>query len=343
MVSGERGWIALVVVLLLPLPVGAWALGDRVWQWARGPVAQVASPHDVAEPLPVRLSDGMVWIPRGEFVMGDPHLPGADARPPHTVEVDGFWIDQQPVTNSQFGQFVQATGHVTTAEQVGWSLVFDTTTRRWQQLAGATWQHPLGPRSTLLAADNYPVVHVSWHDAARYAQWAGKRLLTEAEYERAARGGLLEARYAWGSELPTREWPLANFWQGKFPESDRVLDGFAALAPVAQFPPNRFGLFDMAGNTWCWCADWYDPEYYLTSPSQNPTGPPTGADRVLRGGSWLSTLDAPDELAVATRHRASPETTACHIGFRCAKDSHPRSQLPKGAPPPITSPSQSGK
>ncbi len=332
----ERWGIALVLLLLLPLPFGAWAFGDLVWRWTRGPVAQVAAPPEVVEPLPVKLSRGMVWIPRGEFVMGDRHLPAADCRPPRTIELDGFWIDQQPVTNAQFRQFVEATGHVTTAEEAGWSLVFDTNARRWQQLAGTTWQHPLGPRSTLVAADDHPVVHVSWHDAARYAQWAGKRLLTEAEYERAARGGLLEACYAWGDEHPTRDRPLANFWQGKFPESDRVLDGFANLAPVAQFPPNRFGLFDMAGNAWCWCGDWYDPQHYLASPSQNPTGPESGTDRVLRGGSWLSTLDHSNELAAAARHHAPPETTACHIGFRCASTAHPRSRLLEATPQQTT-------
>lgn len=325
----RRWWVVVVTFLLLPLPLGAWALGDRLWQWARGPVAQVAPPTTEATgPQRVKLSYGMVWIPAGEFVMGDRHLPAADCRPIHVVWLDGYWIDQHPVTNAEFRRFVEATGYVTTAEQVGWSMVFDATTRRWQQLAGADWRHPRGPRSTLLGADTHPVVHVSWHDATQFARWAGKRLPTEAEYERAARGGLLEARYAWGDEVPTREQARANFWQGKFPHEDRGIDGFTSLAPVAQYPPNRFGLFDMAGNTWCWCGDWYDGQYYLTSSSRNPTGPREGAERVLRGGSWLSTLEAPDQLAVAARHHALPTISSCDIGFRCVSTTHPRSTLP---------------
>jgi formylglycine-generating enzyme len=322
--------------VLLPVPVGAWALGSRLWQWYQGPTAQVTAPSPrPPEPLPVTLSQGMVWVRGGEFVMGSTQLPASDCRPPHTVELAGFWADQHCVTNAQFQRFVAETQYVTTAEQVGQSQVFDTTTRRWQQVAGATWQHPLGPRSHLIEAENLPVVHVSWHDAMAYATWAGKRLLTEAEYEHAARGGLLDTRYAWGNGAPAADRPLANFWQGRFPQVDRRLDGFDYVSPVAQFPPNRFGLYDMAGNTWCWCSDWYDAQYYLTTPGVNPSGPSQGTERVLRGGSWLSTLDHPDQLAVATRFHAPPEFTSNDVSFRCARTSpspariaRPRTQAP---------------
>ena len=315
---GQRLGLVVGVLLLLPVPVGAWALGSRVWQWYRGPAALVAPPEArPVEPLSVTLSQGMVRVRGGEFLMGDRLLASADT-PPHRVELDSFWVDQHPVTNAQFRHFVNATGYVTTAEEHGWSMVFDTTHRRWRQVAGATWQHPLGPRSHLIDSDNFPVVHVSWHDAVAYAAWAGKRLLTEAEYEHAARGGLLEARYAWGNQTPTAERPLANFWQGRFPEVDRRLDGFGGLAPVATFPPNRFGLYDMAGNTWCWCNDWYDSQYYWASPRANPTGPPHGTERVLRGGSWLSSLEGPNELAAGWRHHAPAEYSSNHVSFRCA-------------------------
>lgn len=321
----HRIWWVLLFVFLAPLPLGVWMLGCAVYDWYRGPVVQIERPVQVAPVVSqVRLSRGMVLVHAGTFVMGDRRHGSADQRPAHEVALDSFWIDQQPVTNDDFQKFIAATGYTTTAEDRGSSLVFDPTQHRWFEVEGARWDRPDGPRSSLVDRADLPVVHVSWYDAQQYASWSGKRLLTEAEYERAARAGLLDMQYAWGQDTPTADRPMANYWQGRFPVKDKGLDGFKRLAPVASYPANRFGLFDMAGNVWCWCDDWYAREYYLQTPRDNPMGPDAGTERIIRGGSWLSSLGPLNELSVAARGHATPDTTTNHIGFRCASSTKPQ-------------------
>jgi formylglycine-generating enzyme len=252
-------------------------------------VTQVAQPVTSTQTGTDTLAQ-MVWIPAGQFPMGadDPHA-RQDEYPQHPVTVDGFWMDAHEVTNAQFARFVKATGYVTTAERkpdwealkqqlppgtpkppdsvlVPGSLVFTPTAHAvplrdvsqwWRWTAGTNWQHPEGPGSHLKGKANWPVVHVSWDDAVAYARWAGKRLPTEAEWEWAARGGLPKATYPWGNESIEAGQPKANTWQGKFPHLNTRRDGFTGTAPVQSFPANGYGLYDMAGNVWEWCADLY--------------------------------------------------------------------------------------
>lgn len=307
---------------------------------------------------------GMVWVPGGEFSMGcsDPtDLPNGgpdsmpDARPIHRVYVDGFWMDQTEVTNDQFAAFVQGTGYVTVAERtpraedypgappenlVAGSVVFTPPAgpvplnnhyQWWNYLKGANWRHPLGPESDIEGKGNFPVVHIAFEDAVAYAKWAGKRLPTEAEWEFAARGGQAGQIYAWGNEFkPDGHW-MANTYQGKFPLKDVAEDKFAGVAPVSQFPPNPYGLHDMAGNVWEWCSDWYRPDYYASlsakGVSKNPQGPdspfdpsePTERKRVHRGGSFLCTDQYCTRYMIGTRGKGEISTGTNHLGFRCVK------------------------
>jgi formylglycine-generating enzyme required for sulfatase activity len=281
-----------------------------------------------------------------------------DARPIHRVYVDAFWMDATEVTNQQFAAFVKATRYVTVAERtpkakdfpdappenlVAGSVVFtppahpvplDDHLRWWDYVKGANWRHPQGPQSSIEGRDKFPVVHVAYEDAEAYARWAGKRLPTEAEWEFAARGGLAGKTYAWGDELkPGGKWQ-ANIWQGKFPVKDTGEDGFAGIAPVQQFPPNRYGLYDVAGNVWEWCSDWYRPDYYAKlaaagGVARNPRGPassfdpaePGQAKRVHRGGSFLCTDQYCTRYMVGTRGKGEVATATNHLGFRCVKPS----------------------
>lgn len=337
--------------------LGSGALFLAGWQWE-------ARSAGSASPPP---RGNMALVPGGEFSMGasgppEPSLcggadPVADALPVHRVRVRSFRMDRDEVTNAQFAAFVAATGYVTVAEQppraedfpgapasalVPGALVFtpplasvplDDPGRWWRYQPGADWRHPAGPGSGIAGRENYPVVQVAYPDAAAYARWAGKRLPTEAEWEFAARGGLTGQRYAWGDELrPGGRW-MANLFQGNFPAEDRGEDGFAGLAPVGQFPPNGYGLRDMAGNVWEWCADWYRPDYYARlaeagAVADNPPGPPDSADpaepgvakRVQRGGSFLCTAQYCTRYLVGSRGRGEPETASNHVGFRCVQD-----------------------
>ena len=279
-----------------------------------------------------------------------------DAQPIHRVAVHGFWMDRTDVTNAEFARFVKATGYVTVEEKrpspqdvpgvpvadlVAGSLVFtpvsypvplDNVTAWWRYQAGADWRHPEGPGSTSAGRDNFPVVQISYPDATAYATWAGKRLPTEAEWEFAARGGLTGKRYAWGDSLrPQGKW-MANIWEGVFPVHDSGEDGFAGLAPVGQFPPNGYGLEDMAGNVWQWCSDWYRPDYYQQlaasgAVAHDPKGPDSGFDpdepaipkRVQRGGSFLCTYEYCSRYVVGSRGKGDPMSAANHIGFRCVR------------------------
>lgn len=317
--------------------------------------------------LPVK---DMVWIPGGEFSMGSVNSTNMqdggkdamdDTRPVHRVYVNGFFMDKTEVTNAEFAAFVKATGYITVAERkpskeefpgvppenlVAGSVVFTPSgttdlsnySQWWNYVAGANWKHPLGPASNLKGKENYPVVHVCWQDAEAYAKWAGKRLPTEAEWEFAARGGNAGAMYAWGNQLkPDGKW-MANIYEGKFPAADQGLDGYAGIAPVAQFPANAYGLFDMAGNVWEWCSDWYQPDYYKTladngSVAQNPKGPGNSYDpsepgekkKVQRGGSFLCTDQYCTRYMVGTRGKGEYRSASNHVGFRCVKDAESKS------------------
>ncbi len=310
--------------------------------------------------LPVNHTN-MVLIKGGDFLMGAADGDGrGDEYPQHKVRVNDFWIDVTEVTNQQFAEFVKATGYVTTAEKaIDWNelkkqlppgtprppddqlvaaaLVFKNKVNTenlqdysqwWSWEAGASWKHPQGPGSNIKGKGNYPVVQVSWDDAMAYCRWAAKRLPTEAEWEFAARGGLMGKPYPWGNEDIESGKPKANTWQGKFPGFNSDWDKFDRLAPVKSFPPNLFGLSDMAGNVWEWCSDWYQEKYYSQAGKSvmiNPNGPATGFDneeptipkKVVRGGSFLCNASYCKGYRVSARMKSSPDTGLEHTGFRC--------------------------
>jgi formylglycine-generating enzyme required for sulfatase activity len=328
-------------------------------------MAEASLPAEEAGRPAAAAPPGMVWIRGGEFAMGntcsDSSLcsPGAaqEAQPVHRVQVEGFWMDTTVVTNARFAAFVSATGYVTVAERipaaadfpgvppeklVAGALVFtppDHTidlhdvSQWWRYVEGANWRHPLGPASDVVGKDSYPVVQIAYHDALAYAGWAGKRLPTESEWEYAARGGLVGKLYVWGDELkPGGKW-MANLFQGRFPVTDTGEDGFAGIAPVAQYPANGYGLYDMAGNVWQWCSDWYRPDAYAQlartgTVAINPTGPadsfdpgePGAKKRVQRGGSFLCTDQYCTRYLVGSRGKGEIDTGSNHVGFRCVRD-----------------------
>ncbi len=315
--AGSRKTIWLAAGVLLPGTIG---LG--FWQW----YPRAEEKTDML-PAPVELPAlaGMIRLPGGSFFMGSPagseiYATESDSQPLHRVRLQPFWLDARPVTNRQFERFVAQTRYETEAEQRGTSLIFDRDLAMWREVVGASWQHPEGPNSSLVGKEHYPVVHVSWQDAVTYASWANKRLPTEAEFEYAARGGLADCDYPWGRKQQSNQRYLANGWQGHFPEQDLGADGHQGPSPVGTFPPNRFGLYDMAGNVWNWCFDWYSPDYYAASLPDRPRGPTQGSERVRRGGSWLSTVNYGGDLRVDYRDHAAPSQTTNHTGFRCARD-----------------------
>jgi len=262
----------------------------------------------------------------------DEGYPQDGERPVHDVTLPGFRLAATAVTNAQFAAFVNDTGHVTTAEQFGVSAVFHLAfggatsdvvhrvdhTPWWLAVKGADWRHPDGPRSTIAERQNHPVVHVSWEDASAYCAWVGARLPTEAEWEYAARGGLDGRRFVWGDELMRRGQWRCNIWQGNFPVDNTEEDGYLTTAPVKSYRPNGYGLWQMAGNVWEWCQDWFDPTFYQRSPLHSPTGPDTGTRRVMRGGSYLCHASYCHRYRVSARSSNTPESTASNIGFRCA-------------------------
>ncbi|MET8615076.1 MULTISPECIES: formylglycine-generating enzyme family protein [Streptomyces] len=290
-----------------------------------------------AQAARLRSTKGQVRLPGGEFAMGDAFGEGypADGEGPvHQVRLKPFHIDETAVTNAQFAAFVKATGHVTDAERYGSSAVFHLAvdaapadllgsaagTPWWINVRGAHWRCPDGPRSGIADRSNHPVVHVSFNDATAYAQWAGKRLPTEAEWEFAARGGLAGRRYAWGDELaPGGRW-RCNIWQGRFPDHNTAEDGYLTTAPVRSYRPNGYGLWNTAGNVWEWCADWFSPTYYAQAPLDDPRGPEAGTTRVLRGGSYLCHDSYCNRYRVAARSSNTPDSSAGNLGFRCAND-----------------------
>lgn len=259
----------------------------------------------------------MVLIKGGEYKMGtDDGMPFEG--PIHLVEVSDFFIDEHEVTVAQFAEFVTAAKYVTEAEKFGWSGVFDFDSGEWKRVDGANWRYPEGPTST--TTPDEPVTQISWNDACEYAKWADRRLPTEAEFEFAARGGLIGKKYAWGDELKPGGKPVANWWQGIFPSKNTVEDGFLKLAPVKSFAPNGYGLYDMTGNVWEWCADHYSETYYKSSTKLNPKGPETGSERVIRGGSFLCAENYCSNYRVAGRSQATPDSGLNNLGFRCVRD-----------------------
>lgn len=307
----------------------------------------------------------MKLIPAGAFVMGSTEdVAWPEEKPAHRVRLTrAFWMDAQLVTNAEFQRFVAATGYATVAERpVRWddlrgqlplgtapppaallrpgSLVFVMPTgpvdlrgdvaQWWRWMPGAQWRTPQGPGQGIDQRMDHPVVQLAWEDAQAYCRWAGKRLPSEAEWERAARGGVDGQRYVWGAEPTERQaasgrW-LANLWQGRFPAADSAQDGHAGTSPVGRYPPNAYGLHDMAGNVWEWAADWYDPAAYQGRSGEvvDPRGPaqPTDAARrrVQRGGSFLCNDSYCTRYRVAARQGAAADSGSSHAGVRCARD-----------------------
>jgi formylglycine-generating enzyme required for sulfatase activity len=260
----------------------------------------------------------MVLVPGGTFRMGTIDGPPHET-PVHEVEVAPFFMDRTEVTVGEFAAFVEATNYRTEAEVLRWSGVFDPARHQWVAVDGATWRRPDGPDQPPAATDE-PVTQVSWNDAQAYARWAKKRLPTEAEWEFAARGGADQMPYVWGRDLRPDGRPVANWWQGPFPERDSGEDGFRGRAPVGRFAPNEFGLVDMTGNVWEWCADWYDDGYYARSPRRVPTGPAAGSERVMRGGSWMCSENYCTNYRPGARSKATPDTGLNNAGFRLVRD-----------------------
>ena len=268
-------------------------------------------------------------VPAQTFAMGDAHgdgAPGDGEQPVHDVRVPAFTIDATSVTVADFRAFVDATGFRTDAERHGWSAVFHLAltdpdrvagrmhgTPWWLGVEGADWAHPGGPSDT--AADDHPVVHVSWNDAQAYCAWAGRRLPSEAQWEAAARGGLPGKRYPWGDELPAEGHAL-NIWQGEFPLSNTGGDGWITTAPVRTFAPNGYGLWQPVGNVWEWVADWFSPGYYARSPADDPRGPEEGTAKVIRGGSYLCHDSYCNRYRNAARSSNTPDSSTGNTGFR---------------------------
>ncbi|MER8160321.1 formylglycine-generating enzyme family protein [Streptomyces sp. NPDC094472] len=278
----------------------------------------------------------MALLPGGTFLMGTEDADGfpADGEGPvREVTVAAFRIDVHAVTNERFARFVRETGHVTEAERFGWSYVFagflPAALRRgaprpegtpwWCGVEGASWRAPEGPGSEVDERGRHPVVHVSWNDAVAYCRWAGARLPTEAEWEYAARGGLVGRRYPWGDELTPGGVHRCNIWQGRFPVKNTAGDGYRGTAPVDAFEPNGFGLYNVAGNVWEWCADWWSTDH-ADRPRTDPGGPATGIAKVMRGGSYLCHQSYCNRYRVGARTSNTPDSSTGNLGFRTVRD-----------------------
>jgi formylglycine-generating enzyme required for sulfatase activity len=304
------------------------ATGERAAGGAGADTVPASAPQATTE------HGALVAIPGGTFTMGTDDrrgYPGDGEGPAHEVELPGYAIGVHTVTNDLYAAFVAATGHRSTAEQFGTSFVFggrlpdDFPPTRgvaaapwWREVEGADWRHPEGPQSDLQGRGGHPVVHVSWFDAVAFCEWSGTRLPSEAEWERAARGGRTSAHFPWGDDREPGGEHRMNVYQGEFPRRDTGADGWIGPCPVGSFPPNDFGLYETTGNVWEWCADWFDPTYYRRSPRYAPPGPDGGHARVMRGGSYLCHESYCWRYRVDARSANTPDSSADNIGFRVA-------------------------
>jgi len=295
---------------------------------------ECAPPRTVATPTNTR---GMTRLDGGAFLMGSEEgtYPADGEGPVREVTLHPFYIDVCAVTNRQFDKFVKATKYRTEAEGFGWSFVFHLLVpediakklRRhvdglewWWKVPGAYWRKPEGRTSSIKDRMDHPAVHISWADAVAYAEWAGKRLPTEAEYEYAARGGRVQTIYPWGDELEPNGEHQCNVFQGEFPRFNSGDDGFIGTAPVRAFAPNDFGLYNVSGNVWEWCWDWFSPTFHINGPRENPHGPPEGQARVIRGGSYLCHESYCNRYRLSARTANTPDSSTGNMGFRCAVD-----------------------
>ena len=281
-------------------------------------------------------TEGMVAIPSGVFSMGSQDVfayPEDGEGPVRDVETGDYWVDARTVSNAEFSAFVDDAGYVTEAERYGWSFVFAgllpddfpptqavAQAPWWRKAERADWSHPDGPQSSLDDRMDHPVVHVSWNDAQAYCAWSGKRLPTEAEWERAARGGLHRKAFPWGDELEPAGEHRMNVWQGDFPARNTLADGFLGLAHVDAFEPNAFGLYNATGNVWEWTADWFHPNFRQRDRRRDPEGPSHGTHKVQKGGSYLCHHSYCRRYRVAARQGNTPDSSTGNIGFRCARD-----------------------
>jgi len=280
----------------------------------------------------------MCLIPGGEFLMGSTDADGwpADGEGPvRPITLQPFHIDACCVTNERFMDFFNATGYKTEAERFGWSFVFHLYLARpvlarikervagsewWCKVEGANWRHPEGEATNIKKRWSHPVVHVSYQDAKAYAEWAGKRLPTEAEWECAARGGLVQKRFPWGDELLPEGKHRCNIWQGRFPMNDTGEDGYQGTAPALSYQANGYGLYNVAGNVWEWCHDWFSPNFHVNGPRVDPVGPPSGDRKVVRGGSYLCHNSYCNRYRVGARTSNTPDSSTGNMGFRCVRD-----------------------
>ncbi|XP_068940161.1 formylglycine-generating enzyme isoform X1 [Petaurus breviceps papuanus] len=285
------------------------------------------------------LSPQMAHIPAGVFTMGtdDPQIKQDGEGPARRVRINSFYMDLYEVSNAEFEKFVNSTGYVTEAEKFGDSFVFDSMLSDqvkkdihqavaaapwWLPVKGANWRHPEGPDSTILHRQDHPVLHVSWNDAVAYCTWAGKRLPTEAEWEYSCRGGLENRLYPWGNKLQPKGQHYANIWQGEFPVSNTGEDGYRGTAPVTAFPPNGYGLYNIVGNAWEWTSDWWTVHHSVDE-TLDPKGPPSGSDRVKKGGSYMCHKSYCYRYRCAARSQNTPDSSASNLGFRCAANRLP--------------------
>jgi formylglycine-generating enzyme required for sulfatase activity len=278
----------------------------------------------------------MVELAGGTFLMGTEDgegFPSDGEGPVREVTLAPFRVAECAVTNSQFATFVKEAGYVTEAESIGWSFVFSgflppgtaglgfsRDAPWWIGIEGADWRHPEGPGSSIATRQNHPAVHISWNDATAYCEWRGVRLPTEAEWEFAARGGLVQKRFPWGDELTPRGRHRCNIWQGTFPGLNTGEDGYVGTAPVKAYPPNGFGLYNVSGNVWEWCSDWFTPDFQCESSRVNPTGPMSGHARVIRGGSFMCHASYCNRYRVGARSSNTPDSSTGNLGLRCASD-----------------------
>jgi len=281
-------------------------------------------------------AENMVKLDGGKFWMGtndEEGFPADGEGPVREIALAPFFIDATTVTNQQFAEFIDATHYKTDAEKFGWSFVFygllsekernahpkvAQQTPWWCAIPGAKWDHPEGKDSNIDDRINHPVVHVSWNDAQSYCNWKGRRLPTEAEWEFAARGGLVQKKFPWGDELTPNGEHRCNIWQGNFPSYNSLDDGYLGTAPAKSFKPNDFALYNMAGNVWEWCSDWFSADFHKTSTRKNPTGPEKGNAKVMRGGSFLCHHSYCNRYRVAARSSNTIDSSTSNIGFRCA-------------------------